>query len=558
MNFINAMTIKMRLTLLTGIAIVGIILLAATGLTGLHTTSASIDEIGVVRAPSLTGLMEMRVGYNRVIIQQERVRGLINHPDRTKKWKDALEKTDEAWKLYKKGYDLYAPLPQTEQEAADWKIYEQKMGEWKQMSDSFEHEVMEPLANGELQMSDAQIHQKMTKFLESSRVPRDEMIKMMNDISQINIDVANTSTVEGQSGAKAATSVMLTVSVIVLAIMSLLAVTIVNSIVRSINDLSNAMETIATNKNFTVTMQQSGNDEISQAIKSFNHLIQSVRTTLSTAKAASSENLSISAELSATSLSIGKTAEHESKVVFETTSQAEIMASEITRSMEDAERTKKEIQEANRVLNTAQEMLNRMSQQVEQTVHIETEINVRLNDLTREADQVKAVLTVIGDIADQTNLLALNAAIEAARAGEHGRGFAVVADEVRKLAERTQKSLIETNATVNIIIQSINDISEQMNANMTNIQELGESSQNVRIQMESSVGIVRETAVTVNELSAVSESSTAKTKSIIQQMDSINALSSSNARSVEEIASAAEHLYKLTEELNAQLETFRT
>ena len=161
--------------------------------------------------------------------------------------------------------------------------------------------------------------------------------------------------------------------------------------------------------------------------------------------------------------------------------------------------------------NTQANSLQESAAAVEQMSSSMNAISQKTADVIRQSDEIKNIITIIRDIADQTNLLALNAAIEAARAGEHGRGFAVVADEVRKLAERTQKSLGEIEANTNVLAQSINEMSESIKEQSEGINMINQSVAQID-------NLTKENVVIANQANSVTSEVDEMAKAIVEEV----------------------------------------
>lgn len=350
---------------------------------------------------------------------------------------------------------------------------------------------------------------------------------------------------------------MLIVNVILVLTTAFIGYSISSYMLKTLMEMNRVSNDLALG-NLTEKINVDTDDEIGQTADEMNNFIDRVQETISEAKGSSDENVAISHELSTTAITVGTNVEKSVVLIEEATTQANDILATVVNAIKDAQESKDDIIKANETLGHAKDDIIDLTNHVQESAEVEVDLAHRMEQVSTDAEEVKAVLSVISDIADQTNLLALNAAIEAARAGEHGRGFAVVADEVRKLAERTQKSLTEINATINVIVQSIIDLSAQMNSGAKDVESLARVAQDVESKITLTASIVDQ-AVHASDKTVQDFTQTGdNVKTIVLNVEDINRISSTNARNVEEIAAAADHLNAMTQSLHSKLETFRT
>jgi methyl-accepting chemotaxis protein len=339
---------------------------------------------------------------------------------------------------------------------------------------------------------------------------------------------------------------------------SLLALFMIRDIDQRIKNLKDTINYIASEKEFSRDIPITSEDEFGEIQHSLKHLVLSVKEALQYAKNSASQNENISTELVNTFENISKNIHQETSVVDAIVKSSRELEQTLLATQDEANETKVQTQYAKEKVEEAKDVITSTIAQIQSNAEIEHDLADKLNTLSSDAEQVKGVLSIIGDIADQTNLLALNAAIEAARAGEHGRGFAVVADEVRKLAEKTQQSLIDINATISIIVQAILDASQTMNHNIKNIETLIHNTDNVQENMnqisksmDSVFSNIENTNTTITQ--------SAKSMSAFETyVDKITALSTTNYQNVQKVEETTQHMKHSSRELISTLNNFKT
>ena len=300
------------------------------------------------------------------------------------------------------------------------------------------------------------------------------------------------------------------------------------------------------------------NDEIGIASNYLNEFINIIQDTINNSKRITSETVSSASTLNSASQSLSTQSEAANNLAQSSNVKIQEVAVTIQDSVISAQESVHVTEATNHELEGVKNIVEIINNEIYNTTQMSDELVERFSHLSTEAQSVNSILEIISDIADQTNLLALNAAIEAARAGEHGRGFAVVADEVRKLAERTQKSLTEINATISVVIQSITDSSEMMRQNNQNIMVLSQRSEEINTKIDEASRVLSTNIDSSKEGLQLSKEMLTKIEVIIKDISEVSNLSQNNQNEIDRVSQTAHELLQSATNLNNQLNHFRS
>lgn len=354
-------------------------------------------------------------------------------------------------------------------------------------------------------------------------------------------------------------TLVITLSIMIILFIALATVFFSKEIFNPLKNLtSRVADLVSGDKDLTKRVIHKSADEFGETANEMNNFIEMIQSTITDVKTLGEQNYEISLRIDESSRVIKATTKKESEIIGKAISKTKIIEKILAENISAVGETQENVAQTQVQLNTAKDSLNTLSVEVNVFVESENELSQELVGLKSDADSVKEVLNVIKDIAEQTNLLALNAAIEAARAGEHGRGFAVVADEVRKLAERTTKSLSEIDMNVSTIVQSINDVSDKMQTNAAKIESLASISEEVEEKIDHTSDAIAESNKIASQSAENSKEMSDNVTEIIGDINSIEALASSNNTSTTDIESQLQVLVETAKKLEATINQFKS
>jgi len=527
------------LVILTSVVTVGVLL---TGLFGMQKMSATTEAMHADRVVALELLGKFGISSATTIsdifqaFQHDSTapisRTHVNHgvSEHLNSATEHLKNANEAWKTY------MATTLTTEEEKLAREV--------STYNDKLVNEVLQPTFAA-LQRGDYSL-ESQEKFITGYRQFGMPMQKSLDDLLTLNDRVSNESLEEARAISRSSFTYMVATFVIGLLLAVFIAWAIIRSVVVPLTSLQTIMSEVERSGDFTHRVNVDSSDEVGQTAGSFNHLLDSLQKTLKGILEHTSQLDNAAIELASTAQQVAQSSEMASETSSAMAASVEEMTVSINHVAESTQETSKTTQHTSELSQKGGEVIRQTVKKMHAMAGAVRESSESISELGKQSERISGIVQVIKDVADQTNLLALNAAIEAARAGEQGRGFAVVADEVRKLAERTTKATGEISETITAIqsslqsaVSAMGHAAEEVESGVSLADQAGSSINNIQDGAQEVQTCVSEASNALNEQSTASQSIAQQVERVAQAAEENSAAASTasdSAKNIEQLA----------------------
>ena len=542
LTMLNDMKISTRLMLLLFLSLAGLIQIGAVGLYAASRTESALESVYNEKMKPLMRLAAIakanlgnRLAIANATIQPENMADYIQVVEKNK------ELIDKRWEAF------MVSVTDEENKALAAKFAE--------VRGRFVEEGIKPALAAMRANNAAEIRRIQIEHVNPLYAPLFEALDALIEVEKRDAKKLYEESATTYENMRMLSIVLILIGAVLLGALGL---SIIRGVHRSVDELRGVMVKMSADGDLMARARIYGQDEIGQAATAFNALIDGFAGIIRQVIGHAGTVSGTAAQLSAATSQISQGSQAQSEAAASTAAAVEQITVSINSVAANTEDVRKLSEKS---LSQTRQGNQNVTEMIGEIHSVQEAVNQIANSVKEFVDSTRAIAGMtqqVKEIADQTNLLALNAAIEAARAGEQGRGFAVVADEVRSLAERTQNSLTEINATIQSINQATADASSEMNHQTEVFGKLTKTATDAEKVINHTATLIAQVSEVVGKTAQVALNVQGNIQEITGQIRQIDEFSKSNASSVDELAAVSDRMRDMAVQLGGKLEAFST